>query len=590
MKKNVLFIVIDSVTNDILFNKENSSDIAPFLNSIRKKSISGDKMYSEAPYTEAALMSLLASVDTMDNGGYMEKFKNIDIFSKYFKENGYKTFFNNYYPSICPSYMVKDFDEMLYIEGFQFMHIWDYRFKYFSKLYINGETSEKENKMLEFLLEDNFKGWILYLEKLENQDNETIMLNKCIDLEGISEDINILKEEYKKFKKNKKEYLINLFKSEEEHILFKIKTYKMTDKVHDNEFRKKIMEKYNYIFKKIKKLNLKKNIVNNKFPMKKLIKSIKNKDYDTTKGLLAGYKNSLFDKDLFDRINYNYDTFKVQRSFYIVSQEFFKWVKNNKKENWLSYIHIDDAHFPENFFTYDTNDEEIIKSDMNRIEKYLNTIPKNYQGSITYDLSLLYCDNVVKNIFEFLKKENLIDNTMIVITADHGFSYYFSPVREKYVITNYKENYNVPFLVYGKNIKPKLIEGYCMTKDIPATLLDLADIKIPSNFKGKSLLKYNGESYATLEYMGGGCPDIKRRPIKLGVRTDDYSVFVEANINEEFKKANITEIYDLKKDPFENNDLKSEKDILNKITNELKIIEKRFLDIKKQYGEDRYES
>ena len=55
---------------------KNSKDIAPFMNLLRKKSISGDKMYSEAPYTEAALMSLLGSMDTMDNGGYLERMKN----------------------------------------------------------------------------------------------------------------------------------------------------------------------------------------------------------------------------------------------------------------------------------------------------------------------------------------------------------------------------------------------------------------------------------------------------------------------------------------------------------------------------------
>ena len=57
--KNVLFIVLDSITNDQLFNSPMSKNKAPFLNNLRKKSISGDKMYAEAPYTEAALMSLL---------------------------------------------------------------------------------------------------------------------------------------------------------------------------------------------------------------------------------------------------------------------------------------------------------------------------------------------------------------------------------------------------------------------------------------------------------------------------------------------------------------------------------------------------
>mgnify|MGYP000530045945 FL=1 len=143
MKKNVLFIVIDSVTNDILFNKNTSSLCAPFLNELRKKSISGDKMFSEAPYTEAALMCLLGGIDTMDNGGYMERFKDKTCVLEVFRNNGYKVFHNNYYPSIYPSYMAPGYDERKYIEGFQFSHIWDYRLKYYSEIFEKNEIRNK---------------------------------------------------------------------------------------------------------------------------------------------------------------------------------------------------------------------------------------------------------------------------------------------------------------------------------------------------------------------------------------------------------------------------------------------------------------
>ena len=103
--KNVLFIVLDSITNNQIFNSINSKDKAPFLNNLRNKSITGDKMYSQAPYTEAALMSLLGSSDTLDKGGYMEKFKNKNTVIDVFRKNGYKTYFPTYYPSIYPSYM-----------------------------------------------------------------------------------------------------------------------------------------------------------------------------------------------------------------------------------------------------------------------------------------------------------------------------------------------------------------------------------------------------------------------------------------------------------------------------------------------------
>lgn len=317
--------------------------------------------------------------------------------------------------------------------------------------------------------------------------------------------------------------------------------------------------------------------------IKNIIKSIINKDFKTAKGLLAGYKNSLFDKDLYDRISNNYDQFKVQRSFYTVSQELFVWIKENKDKKWMSYVHIDDAHFPENFFTYDTKDLKLIEEDFKRINTYLNNIPKGYKGSISYDLSLMYCDNIIKNIFKFLEKEKILNDTSIVITADHGFSYYFSPVREKYVISSYRENYNVPFIVWSKDIKNKMINNYCSTKDIPATLLDLVDIKIPKVFKGQSLLESKGQDYALLEYMGGGCPDIYRRPIILGVRTDNYDVVMEVYINKKFIDNEIKEVYNIRKDPFEYDNLFKQENIKEKIKKELQILENRYNEIISQY-------
>ena len=589
MKKNILFIVIDSVTNDILFNKNNSKEIAPFLYSLRDKSISGNKMYSEAPYTEAALMSLLGSIDTMDNGGYMERMKNTKSVLEVLKENGYKVFFNNYYPSIYPSYMVKGYDEIRYIEGFQFMHLWDYRFKYFSKLYLDNNLSDKEKKMLEDMLLDNFRGWLLYLKKIKYNDVETEMLNGNIDITNIDNDIKLVKREYNKFIKNKSEYLNDLFNMGEEHTLFKINNYKMTDKIHNDSVRDEVKNRYYDTFKRIDKLNFKRNVFNNSFPFIKFFKSLIKGDINTAKGLAAGFKNSLFDKDLYERIEGNYDLFKVQRSFHTVSDNFFKWLDKNKDSTWMSYIHVDDAHFNENFFTYDTDDLDLLDEEFKRINKYLDNLPRDYKGSITYDLSLMYCDNVIKNIFKYLEDNDLLDNTAVVVTADHGFSYYFSPVRERYVISNYKENYNVPFIIYSSDIKGRMISGFCATKDIPATLVSLAGQKVPKYFKGKSLLSYDGGDYALLEYMGGGCPDIKRRPINLGVRTDNYSVVLNLYIDKEFCDRELVEVYDLKRDKYEHNNLKNKKNINLMIEKELNILENRFMELKSEYKDSEYD-
>lgn len=583
MKKNILFIVIDSVTNDVLFNKTNSNSIAPFLNELRKKSISGDKMFSEAPFTEAALVSLLGSIDTLDNSGYMEKLKNTKSVLEVFKENNYKVFYNTYHPSIYPSYMVKGFDEYRYSEGFNFNELWGYRFLYFAPLYLENKLTDKEKTMLEDMLEDNFKAWIEFLEKLKNKDIETCILYECTDISNIETDIKKLYEEKLKFNKNKKKYLKELFTLKKEHPLFKIDLYKMNDKVHNDSVRNIVMNKYKDIFKEISNKNFKYNLRNNKFPFKKLVKSIAKGDFKTCKGLLASFKNSLVDKDLYDRIGSNYDLFKNKRSFYTFANELCNWIKNNKKNPWMSYIQIEDAHYNENFFTYDTDNIDIIDKDFEDIKEYLNTIPKEYKGSITYDLALRYCDKVIKNIFEFLKEEKILDNTSIVITADHGFSYYFSPIREKFVVSNYRENYNVPFIIYDRNIKPKNIDGFCQTKDIPSTLLGLANIDKPKTFKGENLLTFNGRESALLEYMGGGCPDIKRRPINIGIRTDNYFITMDLDLNKKIEEQKLKEIYDLKKDPYEHNNLVNCKNIDKKIIKEKNILIERYNELYKMY-------
>lgn len=573
--RNVLFIVLDSITNDILFNSINSKNKAPFLNKLRDKSITGDNMYSQAPYTEAALMSLLGSVDTLDSGGYMEKFKNKKTVIDVFNDNGYKTYFPTYYPSIYPSHMYYGAKEINYIEIFNFAQVWNYRFKHFKEFYLNNKTTNEENLLLADMFEDNLNAWVKMLKLLEKKDKQTILLNNFIDREDIDKTIENVLKELEKFKKDKHKYLNDLFTQEENHILFKFKLHNYIDKVNDNEFREWLKENYFETFERIKKLQTKLNLRNARFPAKKLIHNLNNKNI--VKGLLAGYKNLIFDKDIFDRIDRNYDLFKAQRSFRSVTNLTMDWIDKNKnsKNPWMAYVHVDDAHYTENFFTYDTNDKKIIEKEFENINKYLNNLPKNYCGTLSYDLSILYCDSIIEELFKYLEKNNLLENTNVVITADHGFSYYFNPIREKYVISSYKENYNVPFIIYNKNIKHRKIKGFLATKDIPATLLDLVNIKIPSYFKGKSLLTFEGRDYSTLEYMGGGCPDLKRRPMILGVRNKNYEVITEIFNKNIFLK----EVYDIKKDRNEHINLVNKKNI--NIDEELRLIKNRYDEITK---------
>ena len=581
MKKNVLLIVLDSIRNDVFFNREYSEKCIPFLYKKRHNSVTGDNMFAQAPYTEAAFMCLLGSVDTMEYG-YLKKFKDVKMISEVFYENGYKTYSNTTIKNVYPKYSYKGLSDYRLFEPYQFDSSWDIRFSYYQPLYLNGELKEDEVEFLVDLLESNLDQWVEYLAFLKAQAFETAYLNDRVYLDHIDEDIDIIVNEVKIFKSDKHAYLDRLMNEGKSHVLFACRRYPYFDKVKDDSYREYFVDKYSSVFKKMKDLAFRRNIVNNPFPFYSVFSSINN--WTKMKGFLAGYKNALFDKDAMERVTENFDKFKAQRSFQTVANDFKGWVEK-QDSNWFSYIHIDDAHYRENFFSYDSNDKELHEKEFGRINDYMDNLAKDYKGAISYDLALMYCDNVIKDICEHLKKVGQYENTVIMVTADHGYCYYYNPIRDVNLFNVYKETYNVPFIVFGDSIKSRKIEKFCTTKDVAPTLLSLAGLDVPSEFKGNALDVTEGEDYVFVEYMGQGCPDINRRPIILAVRTENYNVAMNVYAYKTFTDSVLTDVYDLKLDPLEKKNLFLRKGISEKISRELEIIEKRFNEIKmKHFG------
>lgn len=89
MKKNVMLIVIDS-----FYYKYINEINAPTLSKLIKENFSCTKMYSQAAFTEAAIMPLITGKSAFSNGGYINKFevRDTDIF-KIFKQNDFDTYY-----------------------------------------------------------------------------------------------------------------------------------------------------------------------------------------------------------------------------------------------------------------------------------------------------------------------------------------------------------------------------------------------------------------------------------------------------------------------------------------------------------------
>ena len=588
MAKNVIMLVIDAFLYEYIGKKNWKNTSTPFLDSLikSKDAISINKMYSEAPYTEAALQSLLGGTDTMDNGAYMKRLSNTDCLLKEFQKNGYTVFANCLQSSIYPSGALTGVNKIYYNSSFNFKNCYDYRLKYYGDLYYKKGLTEKEYDLLKDILEDNFKEAFHFIKCLENKSEETYLLYDKLDVSHVKQYYDVLNSEYEKFSKDYKKYILEIFEEKEKHAINNLYSFPYIKKIKDEELLKEIEKRYLPVVNKIYNKNLKYNLLNNRMNIKKMNNSFKEKYFTN---YFKSYLSSIFDVDLKDRVRANkYNNIKTIISANSSYKHFMScYDELNSNGKFFAYLHVDDIHFREMFFTHDTTDLKQMDEEFNYAKEYINKLPKNYKGNLTYDLGVLYIDKQLEILFKFLNSKGSLENTDIIITADHGNSYTYQNIRENFVNNFHEENYHIPCIIYSKNNTFNINQNnFYQTKDIPATILDMNSLKIPKSYKGKSMVDFKGRDYSLILYGGTGCPDIINKPIKIAVKTKDYKVAGNVLLLDK-NNFKYEEIYDLKNDYNENNNIvkkisklniDKEKSIINSIIEETILSNKKILE------------
>ena len=585
--KNYLLFIIDSLNYSHI--EESPIALMPFFSQLKKSGITCDNMYSQAPYTEAAVMNLYCGQDVLQDGGYLFRFKTAQktIFEA-MREHGYKTYFNSYQPQCHPSSVRRGVDYLYYNVGFDQGALWSYRFQHYSELFKAGQLTEHDYSVLKELLEDNFSEWLRFIDDIVSHDESTNMIADNAPLYRSDEVRQGVEAEYSLYKRGKEAYIKDLLSKGESHSLFRLPAYVQTDKIHDRNQPIRVKEEMTPLFKRIRSMNVKLNSRNArgvfKGPIKKLGRFLCHPNKTTYKEFLkSSYLavNEIRDIDLFQRINEDCDCFKNAPSGRTHIDHYLRWAEQHKGDGkHFACIHIDDIHNPEVFFTYDSNDMDLIRTERLEAEELLDLIPKTYYGSLTHDLSLRYIDNVLKYLYTGLEKRGMLEDTCIVICADHGFSFSGNPIRDSFVVNLYLENYKIPCVITGSGFEHKEIKELRTSKDIPATLCKLATGEIPEGFSGHSLTEDYDYPEVQIEYCGGGCPDLTRREIKLAAFDKTYFVGTLCKLDDKLDEKKITEIYNLENDPKQLHNLKNASFDRQKVNSFLIQIEKRRNDIK----------
>lgn len=582
---NCVLIVIDSL--DYTRCQHSKEDLLPYLNKCAQNGIVCENMYSQAPYTEAAAMALYCGQNTLDHHGYIERYGRAKTtLFEMFSDNGYDVYFNALQPQCFPSSLRRGITDIVYNRGFDIIGLWNYRLQHYSQVYERGELNEQDYIQIRRLLDDNFIEWTRFLNDLVTDDPSVRMikpLNKKYKVLDCKQRVDL---EFEKYKADKKEYIQQILSQKTKHPLFQIPYFKQQDYTLDLEVKNCLNEECSEICQKIRKENIVSNLFFNPDVYRQCYYAytgyLKNKNKADLRARKMLIKNALAIHDFRSRYGVDCSMLKGQPSFRTHVNDFLSWIDRRAvgDKSYFACIHVDDIHFPEMFFTYDAQDKSVLMQDLAMIKDYLSKRSKTVPGTISTDLSLLYADNQCRYLVEEMKKRGQYENTVFVVTADHGFSYSGYPIRDKAVNTFYLENFKIPFYVFGGGIEKKRITTLCSSVDIPVTLCQIFSLDRPKSFVGRSVAEHNKErSILTIEYCGGGCPDISRRKLMIAAFDEKCMVAVETMLNHPLSVKDIVAVYDLQKDPLQRKNIK-QKFTLERYMDYYKVIEERLEQIK----------
>ncbi len=263
-----------------------------------------------------------------------------------------------------------------------------------------------------------------------------------------------------------------------------------------------------------------------------------------------------------------------------------KWIADNKDKPFFLYVTIDDLHSPythadnpklfdpnysgildtvnaDLFFTRVYNGEtNVAGADEKTIAgvKEFKKDPKNLANLIArYDAGIVTVDSLAGRLFQTLKENGLLDNSLIIVTAHQG-EQLGEHGQLGHITGIYEPILSVPFFIRYPGVADNgaRISKLAERIDIPATILDTAGLldKYKAQYTGTSLLPLlRDPATAWKEFIfasskptwipSTGEPSIEER----AVRNDRYKLLWYG-----YKKP-AYELYDLQTDPGETKNL-----------------------------------
>lgn len=308
----------------------------------------------------------------------------------------------------------------------------------------------------------------------------------------------------------------------------------------------------------------------------------------------GGYKDYWMASDVLEFTSHGYNGYVFDKNNEKV--EFIGYRPECINNYAIDYIHNRNSNNP--FFMFISHIEPHHQNDRGRFEgpygskkKFNNyDVPEDLEnaGQIFDDnySDYLGCCNSLDTSFgkllNALEEKNILDNTIIFYTSDHGC--HFKTRNSEYKRSCHEDSIRIPMIAYGPGFMGgNVINNLVSLIDIPTTLLDCAGIDKPKDFSGNSLKKlvnkeiqeWSDEVFIQIsESQVGRALRTKKWKYSVKAKEDGYDFSCSKEYFEEF-------LYDLETDPYEKNNLVSDDRYIKQRQELAQILKNKIFEVEK---------
>ncbi len=170
-----------------------------------------------------------------------------------------------------------------------------------------------------------------------------------------------------------------------------------------------------------------------------------------------------------------------------------RWIHTGGEQPFFIFLHMWDPHWnyipPSPFDTMFDPDYDGDLDGSNFLERIGPTRDSKLSARdlehllALYDGEIRFTDHHLGRIIARIEEWGQLDNTIILVTADHGEEF-FDHGRVGHAMTLYDESVQIPLIIhYPPKVPPgTVVNEQVRTRDVPATLLSLAGISVPDYF------------------------------------------------------------------------------------------------------------